>query len=100
SVSMDTWGLTAGPSSYYRFSVGTSCGVQMLDVNPPTAGLIEQPFEPGIGVPSGQSLWAQANGNLTGEVFAFGYTVVASAVPPTAPTGAAPHQSPGEPPHD
>jgi len=100
SVSMDTWALTVGPPAYYRFSVGATCGVETLDVNPPTTGLIEQPFEPGVGVPSGQSLWAQANGNMTGEVFAFGYTVVASAVPPAAPTGAPPHQSPGEPPHD
>jgi hypothetical protein len=66
-----------------------SCESLVMEINPPGVGLLNQPFEPGLGVPAGQRLWGRGFGIAT-EAAAFGYTVPSSAVPASAagPTSA------------
>jgi hypothetical protein len=85
SVAVDTYGIeTPGSGRYASFWVGTStCESFVMDINPPGVGLIDQPFEPGLGVPAGKKLWVYAS-SISAEAFAFGYSVAASAVPASA----------------
>jgi hypothetical protein len=76
--------FTPGNGKYAGFYLGTSgCESFVMDINPPGVGLINQPFEPGLGVPAGKRLWVTA-GNISAETFAFGYSVPSSAVPASA----------------
>jgi hypothetical protein len=86
SIAVDVIGLTspAGGGTYAGFWLGSSsCESFVMDINPPGVGLINQPFEPGLAVPAGKSLWVYSNA-ISSEVFAFGYSVPASAVPAAA----------------
>jgi hypothetical protein len=85
SVALDTYNIASpGNGSYASLYLGTSgCESFVMDINPPGVGLINQPFEPGLGVPAGKKLWV-TSANIGSEAFAFGYTVASSAVPATA----------------
>jgi hypothetical protein len=86
SIALDTLSVTspAGGGKFASFYVGTSgCQNFVMDINPSGVGLINQPFEPGLGVPAGQRLWVFAL-DISAEAFAFGYTVASSAVPASA----------------
>jgi hypothetical protein len=87
SIAVDVVGLTSPPGggTYAGFWLGSgsSCESFVMDINPPGVGLINQPFEPGLAVPAGKSLMVYSNA-ISSEVFAFGYSVPASAVPAAA----------------
>jgi hypothetical protein len=51
------------------------------DINPATLGVTVLPFEPGLAISSGKALCALEQGSVHAEVFVFGYTVPAGAVP-------------------
>ena len=59
------------------------CESFVMEINPPGVGLLNQPFEPGLGVPAGQRLWIRGF-SVASEAFAFGYTVPSSSVPASA----------------
>jgi hypothetical protein len=87
SLALDTFTIgTPGAGILASFYLGTNgCERFVMDINPPGVGLINQPFEPGLGVPAGQRLWVSANG-ISSEAFAFGYVTTASSVPPSSGT--------------
>jgi hypothetical protein len=89
SVALDILTATSpGPGTFASLHIGTNgCESFVMEINPPGTGLINQPFEPGLGVPAGQRLWVSAF-NISSEAFAFGYSVAASAVPATASASA------------
>ena len=82
SVALDIYNtFTPGNGKFASFYLGTSgCESFVMDINPPGVGLINQPFEPGLGVPAGKRLWVLTF-SISAEVFAFGYTVPSNAVP-------------------
>jgi hypothetical protein len=89
SVALNTYSVISPPGSGRNgvFYLGTNgCEVIVLDINPPGVGPINQPFEPGLGVPAGKRLWVSAN-NISAEVYTFGYSVLASAVPASSFSG-------------
>jgi hypothetical protein len=55
-------------------------GALVMDITPLGVGLINQPFEAGLGVPAGQRLWVTA-GNIASGMSAFGYSTTVSSVP-------------------
>jgi hypothetical protein len=74
--------------------LGTSgCESLVMEINPPGVGLINQPFEPGLGVPAGQRLWVTAF-NISADANAFGYSTTASSVPASSPSASAKLRSP------
>jgi hypothetical protein len=86
AITLNTLGITSspGPGKYAAFYVGANgCDSWVMDFNPSTIGLMSQPFEPGLAVPSGRRLWAVSE-NIQSEAFVFGYTVPANAVPAAA----------------
>ena len=96
SIALDTFNIgTPGAGILAGFYLGAQgCERFLMDINPPGVGLINQPFEPGLGIPSGQRLWVFASG-ISAEVYAFGYSTTASSVPATlAPTSVAKSGSP------
>jgi hypothetical protein len=90
SVALNTYSVTSpGSGRTGVFYLGTDgCEVIVFDINPPGVGLINQPFEPGLGVPAGKRLWVSTN-NISAEVYTFGYSVPASAVPASSFSGSA-----------
>jgi hypothetical protein len=73
-----------GNGTYVGYYVGTDCsGFYFYDINPAAIGPVTTPFEPGIAIPAGQTLWVQTN-NVLVESYATGYTLPSSAVPATA----------------
>jgi hypothetical protein len=80
-----------GTGNVIDFFVGSSpCGGALVaSSNPGGIGAVHVPFEPGVGIPAGQQLSAQAYGSPVAEVFGTGYKVSASSVPTTATKEAA-----------
>jgi hypothetical protein len=89
SVALNTYSVASpGTGRNGVFYLGTDgCEVLVMDINPPGVGVINQPFEPGLGVPAGKRLWVSTN-NIAAEVYAFGYSVPASAVPASSSSSA------------
>ena len=87
TIDVNTNNMTAPPAhnKYVGILVGTNCsnGRIVAFVNPPGIGLTVIPLDPGVGVPAGQSLWAQAVG-ISVDVSGTGYTVSAATVPASA----------------
>jgi hypothetical protein len=95
SVALDTIAIgTPGLGVFAGLYLGTTgCQSLVMDINPPGVGLINQPFEPGLGVPAGQRLWVTA-GNIASGISAFGYSTTAGSVPPSSPSASAKVRSP------
>jgi hypothetical protein len=76
-----------GDENFVAFSVqtgtrsGALVGAYEHAVNPGSVGPIELTFDPGIAVPSGDSLCQVTDGSVESENAAIGYTVPASDVP-------------------
>lgn len=87
SLALDTLSVTnPGGGTFAGFYLGANgCERWVMDINPPGTGLINQPIEPGLGVPAGQRLWVFAF-NINSEVFTFGYSTTASSVPASSGT--------------
>jgi hypothetical protein len=82
SVTLDTFVIdTAAAGRFAGLWLGANgCENLIMEINPPGVGLLNQPFEPGLGVPAGQRLWIFGS-NITSQASAFGYSVPANAVP-------------------
>jgi hypothetical protein len=78
-VQIDTYAdPTPGSANWVDLSI--MCGAPVANVNPPGVGPTVLPFQPGLVVPAGSSLSAQALGGVQAEVYAYGYLVSASSV--------------------
>jgi hypothetical protein len=95
SVALDTFTIgTPGIGKFAALFLGTTgCENLVMEINPPGIGLINQPFEPGLGVPAGQSLWVRAF-EISAEADAFGYSTTAGSVPPSSLSASAKVRSP------
>jgi hypothetical protein len=84
SVLVDTYeDPTPGSGQFVSIYTGAPCNTLVADVNPPTVGATSIPIPTGLAIPNGQSLSAFVGGAVAAEVYAYGYTVNASAVPAT-----------------
>ena len=74
-----------GAGSFVTLSIGATCSASFVtDIDFTTKGIVNLPLDPGIAIPSGQRLWANAfSGNV--QVSAIGYKVPAGSVPAGAP---------------
>jgi hypothetical protein len=74
-----------GQSTNVQFYMGPTDGSPLApivaQINPTDLGLTAANVEPGIIVPSGQSLYADGSGSVQGLVFGFGSIVAAGSVP-------------------
>ena len=95
SVALDAVAIgTPGLGVFAGLYLGaTGCQSLVMDINPPGVGLINQPFEPGLGVPAGQRLWVTA-GSIASGMSAFGYSTAASSVPASSLSASAKFRSP------
>jgi hypothetical protein len=95
SVALDTFTIgTPGIGKFAALFLGTAgCENLVMEINPPGIGLINQPFEPGLGVPAGQRLWVRAF-EISAEADAFGYSTTASSVPASSLPASAKVRSP------
>jgi hypothetical protein len=94
--------ITANPSpgpDSIRLSTSPDCGAVGTvfgDVNPQTLGQNTVTFDPGLAIPSGGGLYAEAVGSIAAEAFSDGYTVASAVAPPVGQTlqvyGTAPRQ--------
>ena len=76
-----------GSGNFVTLFVGpkaSPCGTIVGDDNPSGIGAVVMPFDPGLGVPKGDVLAAQAGGAVGAESFVNGYTVSAGQVPALA----------------
>jgi hypothetical protein len=76
---------TPGSGQYMYFYVGTSCSGVIGSINPPGIGIDSLSFEPGLVVPSGQSLWMIKGGSISSEIFGTGYSIPSVWGPPSVP---------------
>jgi hypothetical protein len=67
------------------FYVGTNCTDVIGSINPGGIGIDSLSFEPGLVVPSGQSLWALRSADIASEVFGTGYSIPSVWGPPSVP---------------
>ena len=95
SVAVDTISMgTSGGGLFAGLYLGAGgCESLVMEINPPGVGLINQPFEPGLGVPAGQRLWVVTY-SISSEVSAFGYSTTASSVPASSLSASAKLRSP------
>jgi hypothetical protein len=92
TIHIDTFGDPApGPGQTVDLTVeanscteGALVGTFFAIVNPGAIGETDLPTSPGLAVPAGDSLCAEADGSISTEVWVSGYTVPAAAVPAQA----------------
>jgi hypothetical protein len=75
----------SGQNILFLVSTGTSCsgsqvGSYLEFLNPGGIGETDLPMAPGLGIPEGDSLCAEAGGSVVAEVSVSGFTVPAAAV--------------------
>ena len=100
-VHIDTYSLSApSQNRWVQLTTRSNC-TQVVEYHNPTAiGTQTLSFGPGLAIPAGAGLYAQAASEVGAEVYGFGYLVPAGAVPtgsaePAARTDA--HAGPGSP---
>jgi hypothetical protein len=72
---------TPGNGQFVDLHTGPFCNILVADVNPATIGETVLPFDPGLAIANGNSLWAEATSSVAAEVYVDGYSVPAAQVP-------------------
>jgi hypothetical protein len=72
---------TPGTGQTLEIFQGASCVTLIANLNPNSVGQVVVPFDPGVAVPAGSSLSAQATGSVRAETYTDGYLVPSSQVP-------------------
>jgi hypothetical protein len=78
---------TPGSGHFIYFYVGTGCVASSVvgSINPGGIGIDSLSFEPGLVVPSGQSLFFYKSSTIQSEVFGTGYSIPSVWGPPSVP---------------
>lgn len=87
TLALNTFTLSSPGAGYVSFHVGTGCVVanEIFGVTPSEYGITDLNIEPGVVVPSGQSLWVvKGTSSISATAYGFGYLVPSSWAPASA----------------